>query len=730
MTATQPDINAVLDRLDKVKKQGNGYMACCPAHEDRNPSLSINQSDDGTVMLKCHAGCEFNAIVSALGMEPSDLFPAKEAYVPAAKKPRISKVYDYVDATGEMVFQSVRYEPKDFRGRQPNGSGGCHWHMRGVKRVLYHLPAVIEAAKDGGRVYVVEGEKDADSLVKLGLCATTVIGGAIQRPEQWHDQYTKALEGADVVIIADNDNPGKQHATILHGIIGGKVVMFEDVKDASDWIAAGGTAVELDKIADNAPAWKFAVPDEEDKRAETSADNGKKGGRKTIDYADLANRFVEEFATDFNGKTTLRWWHGSWCTFNGRGWDDISFREVESLVSTFLRACEDVHGGVSRNLIGSVISNMWAQDLCGLRYDVKKPSWLDTNESAENWIAFANGKAVNVLDLANGIDPDQCTRDVSPDFFSNNFVDYDFDLEGTCPKFHAYLERVLPDPEERQLACELLGLLVSDETRYEVFFQLYGNGENGKTVLLDVLTALVGQQNVSFVQLGELASRFQGFPLAESKLNVCGELQTDMGRGTYAAIEGQFKHAVSGGQIEVERKGADKYSAKCTARFVMSSNSLPSFVDKSNGIWRRLRILDFPVQITADERDASLADKIIKTELPGVLLWAIGGLGCILHQGGVLESKKSATMKEKHRASCDHEKTFLDESYEKGKSGNYVDAGNLYESYKNWMGENGYKCLGAGKFSARVESVFTGVFRTRKQIEEARTHVFENMRFS
>ncbi len=172
-------------------------------------------------------------------------------------KPKIVTTYDYHDASGGLVFQVVRYEPKDFRQRRPDGNGGWVWKMAGVERLLYRLPAVLGAVRTGATIYIAEGEKGADSLAALGLAATCSPGGACK----WKDAYSPVLSGADVVILPDNDVPGRSHAAMvvksLTGVCGRvRILELPNLPakgDAADWIAAGGTAEVLAQLAHAAP---------------------------------------------------------------------------------------------------------------------------------------------------------------------------------------------------------------------------------------------------------------------------------------------------------------------------------------------------------------------------------------------------------------------------------------------------------------------------------------------
>ena len=139
----------------------DGWRARCPNHHGHSDtSMSITPADD-RVLIKCFAECPQADIVRAVGLKMADLFvqPSTNGHK------RIVKVYDYFDASGTLVHQTVRYEPKEFRQRRPDpvNPGNYLWNLKGVDLVLYHLPHVLEAVQRGERIYLVEGEKDADA---------------------------------------------------------------------------------------------------------------------------------------------------------------------------------------------------------------------------------------------------------------------------------------------------------------------------------------------------------------------------------------------------------------------------------------------------------------------------------------------------------------------------------------------------------------------------------------
>ena len=179
---------------------GSGLMAKCPAHDDRQASLSIKAGDDGRVLLHCHAGCEPRAIVDAIGLSLADLFPERPSGEPDI-------TYDYCGADGALLFQVVRFPGKRFRQRRPDGSGGWIWKLDNVARVLYRLPQL----RGHREVFVCEGERDTDRLWALGLAATTNPHGA----GKWRAEYVEQLKMAGctrLAIVPDNDPPGEAHA--------------------------------------------------------------------------------------------------------------------------------------------------------------------------------------------------------------------------------------------------------------------------------------------------------------------------------------------------------------------------------------------------------------------------------------------------------------------------------------------------------------------------------------
>lgn len=247
------NLQEVLSHFDGVKRRNeNEYMVRCPCHDDKKQSLCIGNGEKG-VVLKCQAGCDTRAILDRVGLKPADLFFEKKQ----DNRPQIVATYQYPNGV-----QKLRRSDKSFTWRRPDGKGGWIYNRKGVPHSLY---IAGELSED---VAIVEGEKDADNLHKLGWTAVSGEDGA--GPGKWRSEYTEQLRGFPVVIFQDNDDVGKAYAqevaTALSSVA--KSVHLLDLSkiwpeipehgDVSDLIARFGEEQASDMIAEllrKTPAW-------------------------------------------------------------------------------------------------------------------------------------------------------------------------------------------------------------------------------------------------------------------------------------------------------------------------------------------------------------------------------------------------------------------------------------------------------------------------------------------
>jgi len=250
-------LQRILDEIQakglKIDHRTDYVQTQCPCHDDTNPSVTWKEQADGKITVTCHAGCDAGDMLKSLGLTFGILYPEDQRKTGKKSKREIVATYPYRDEKGETLFEAIRFQPKDFRQRVKQPDGSYKWSLKGVRRVIYNLPEVIEGIKEGKPIFLCEGEKDVEALTRRELVATTVPMGA----GKWLDAYNQYFEGAEVVILPDNDQPGKEHSVLVtENILSlAKSVRIlqlpglKDKQDVSDWLMDGGTKNELLELA-------------------------------------------------------------------------------------------------------------------------------------------------------------------------------------------------------------------------------------------------------------------------------------------------------------------------------------------------------------------------------------------------------------------------------------------------------------------------------------------------
>lgn len=262
-------VHEILSRLQGVKGGHGQWTARCPAHDDRQNSLSVGEGRDGRVLLRCHAGCDVDRIAAALGITKSDLFPDKPQ---REGRPPVVATYRYLDDNGKLLAEKLRRADKSFTWRQPDPRHGWVYNRKGVPNRLY------VGGELAGAVFVCEGEKDVDTLHRLGYNAASGADGA--GPGKWRKEYTEQLRGCAVCVFTDNDEVGRAYAAetcnALHGAASSVQLLdiatvwpeITEHGDVSDLVAALGAERACELIGQmivSAPEWEpQGVPQAED----------------------------------------------------------------------------------------------------------------------------------------------------------------------------------------------------------------------------------------------------------------------------------------------------------------------------------------------------------------------------------------------------------------------------------------------------------------------------------
>jgi putative DNA primase/helicase len=635
------NIETLVSKLEGVSPKGRGFVALCPAHDDSTPSLSVDSGTDGRVLLHCFAGCIPEAIVTAIGCTLADLAPPRGS---ASTPGKIVTTYDYVAADGRLVFQVVRLEPKSFRQRRPDPAapGKWLWNMLGVDRILYRLPEVTEAIACGETVYVVEGEKDANNLAAIELCATCNVGGA----GKWEAGYTSTLAGAHVVLIPDRDKPGRAHGQLvarsLHGIAASiRVVELPDrngisIKDASDWLGAGGTKDALLALVEAAPEWR---PTAEEPSAPSAPANSA--------FDQLVAQYGLPYYTDGTGEDARvigvneTFWAGLHAHENR-----IIYEPGEGEFYVYDDAT-GIYALETQAAIRSKISNR----MLDVSREIDTPG-LESKRTtsrlgaiighlqgiAEQRGAFADNR--DTIHLANGVlrfnGGDFDLLGFSPEFKARNRSPIGFDAEAGCPRFLGELVAPAVHPEDVGLLQRFAGQYLLGYNRSQRILILDGGGADGgagrgKTQFANVMQHLVGLPNVTQLRTTHLAERFELFRYLR-KTFLCGvDVPPDFLSTKGAAV---LKGLVGGDYFDAEQKGGTgSFQLQGDFNVIITSNGrLRVRLSGDLGAWRRRLCI---VRYEAPPPKAKIPDfgkLLIATEGAGILNWALEGAAMVLFE--------------------------------------------------------------------------------------------------
>jgi P4 family phage/plasmid primase-like protien len=654
-------LETVIAKLDGARRNGSGWTARCPAHDDRNPSLSISEGDDGRVLMKCHAGndCNVDAIASALGLDIADLFPPREN---TRRQPQIVDTYPYVDEDGDLLFEVVRKEGKKFTQRRPDGSGGWVWKLGDTRRVLYHLPQLIAAVADGRRVFIVEGEKDVHAIERCGEVATCNPQGA----GKWHPAYNEPLRGADVVIVADRDRTGYAHARAVAksvSVTAASVELVEPVhgKDAADHLGAGYTV-------DDFQPWAAKEHAHDEHVADPARFFDRVNGLLVQTLADAVRERVQlarlQIHRDADADDVL--WHyrdGVWRP----GGSSAIERAVGDLLGERLR-----HAHVSNTVLAIRTSAL--------------PVLPDGPPHREH-INFANGMLRWADDVLEPHDPDHC---------STVQVAVPWQPDATCPVFLDWLAEVFP-VDCTDFAFELLGYLLMNGNPMHKAFMLRGTGRNGKGTFLRIGKALLGPSNCAAIPLQTLGeNRFAAAELHTKLANVAGDLDARHVEDTSV-----FKMVTGEDSVYAERKYGHPFRFVPWAVPIFSANSTPSTSDTSHGYLSRWEVLPFPVDLTG-RTDSTIEETIKANELPGIAVLAVDGLRRLMDRGRFDRPASVADALDAFAADVDQVRAWINERCVRDGDA-WTERGTLHTAYKSWAVENDRGVLGAGTFYDRLE---------------------------
>ncbi len=288
-----------------------------------------------------------------------------------------------------------------------------------------------------------------------------------------------------------------------------------------------------------------------------------------------------------------------------------------------------------------------------------------------------------------------------------------WDANSVCPRWEQTLNEIFaPDADKADkiaLLQEWFGYCLVPDTRQHKFLWLVGGGGNGKSLVLDVLEAIVGRDNINHAQLERLDKGAVRAELEGKLVNISSEMSPDATVG-----DGYLKQIVAGDPIEAERKYERPFSFVPFCRLVGATNELPRLLDQSHGFARRALFLTFNRRFTEAEQNRELLSEL-RSELPGILAWSVRGLQRLRVQGKFTEPPSATAALAEYRKESDPAQMYVEENTTPDPNGVGESTSDLYTSYKEWCLAHGFKQSTSITFGKRLKALGIHQVRTSTQ---------------
>ncbi len=352
----------------------------------------------------------------------------------------------------------------------------------------------------------------------------------------------------------------------------------------------------------------------------------------------------------------------------------------------------------------------WIKDVCGAMFSASKLRNVLVALKTEVFIKPDIINGIALLNVKNGLyDIDNMKLlPHSPDVYSVNQLNVTYREDAECVLWQRSLEEIFENDADRiMLLQEFFGCCLARENDYEKALFLFGEGANGKSVVLYVLEELIGKDNCSSIALEKFNDSHYIARLRDKLVNI--SLETNAKTNVY---DNMFKAIVTGDTISADEKYGQPFQFKPYCKLLFSTNNMPRVSDKTEGYYRRLLILPFNRQFNKEERDPKLKQKISASELDGIFLWALNGLKRLRERGYFKESASMQSIKDEYRKENNNVIIFVEEMCVLDLRAK-VTISTLYSVYDTWCEEFGYRSLGLVTFGRELLRQYPSVGKGR-----------------
>lgn len=689
----------IRSRVHGVKENGcrDHFVAICPNHPDKKQSLDVKKVSFGA-LCHCFAGCMNEDIMASIGLKLSDLYDSErlDAYKSMlnyySKKfgsgIYIADEYQYHNDKREYLYSKIRFEGGQIDGKEiiyckiDRTSGRWKAGKGNNGKVLYRLPDLIRYRDSEPYVIYVEGEKDVETLLKNGFKAVTTSGGT----EDWKKDFAKEFSGINLVILRDNDEPGKRHA---YKVAEDSLSIAKTVKivnpskldkgDVTDYLTKEhGTVEDLRKLIDSAEIMtKTDSTSSED-------DSNSNSEHRDKDKFHTFNKSGEP--SGVNDYAILEWFKskeiyvmaGTWLIYeNGIFNRDETGAYVKTLIRELL---------YPEFVKSTTIDRVYRLILFARELHIK---YEDMNQYPCHWIPFINGFYDPIEKKMIDHDPKyRCVYQIPHEYKPNDNPSGDVT--------EAFLKASLEDEQDREMLFQFIGYSMTRDTRQQKMIIFEGVGGTGKSTTINMVEEVDGAENISNISLGEFTQRFASYGLFGKVLNTCADLEISALEDTSI-----LKKILGEDTLRAEAKGKDAFSFKNFAKLMFSTNELPVIKsERSNGFYRRLLIL--VMNKVPDKVDTDLLSKL-KTEIDYWLHQSVEALSRMYQTGRIFESESSKKAVNQLRCDSDTVEAFLNIYIIRDGNGR-IKRSELYRYYENFCNDEDRMALKRKAFFASIRA--------------------------
>lgn len=735
-------LDDVLAKLEGVRRSSTGHVALCPAHDDSNPSLQITVGRGGALYLKCRAGCSEVDVARALDLEPGQRVTGSPKAKPkrAPAPPLTTEQVEHWHAAllrdeGAMqhVTKGLRFSlavvkqlklgltgdgiaARRLAYPYADGSGGwSHANCRALDgqeprykcQPAGQQPRLFNsgALRPDGVAIVLEGERDVAAALsaRLDRLPGAPVPVGLPGAGQVRGLASQLAAQKLVILCTDADKPGDRAAEELARELGPercRRVRLEGAKDFGDMLAALGPKKARSEFCRLLKEAENAAPLDVTPKFELT---------------DVGN--AERFAAQHSG--TARFVHGGWQRWHlwcGTHWAHDEVGEATQLATRtakgiFLEAAsEGGNGGPHGKWALRSQSRERLRAMLDLAKDQPTLRALPRDFDRQ-------GELLNVrngtLNLRTGeLHPHSATQLIT------RLVDVDYSPKATAPRFMKFIERILPDRELRDFVKRALGYSATGSVGEQVLFFAFGDGSNGKSVLLKTVNDLLSGYAQTAAPELLMTQQHSAHPEEIAELQGARMVLTSEVPKGSSWNEARVKALTGGDRISARRMYQSRESFDPTFKIWVLANPKPHVRGTDHAIWRRFMLIPFEQKIEGSEVDTQLAQKL-RAEWQGILTWLVEGAR-EWHQGGLQAPRAVREALNEYRSSEDTVAQFLEECCERVASGR-VSLSDAFARYCQWTSANNFRqgtsrdlaerlrTLGFGQKRLKQGNAFTGL---------------------